>query len=497
MDKEAGDDEEGDEEPSAANGEPSAGQGRSSAERGGQGTENDEPSGEKGGSSTEVGEPGPEKGREDEPTVGPVAFVRETLGESPYGKQVAILEAVAKHRRVSVVGCNGSGKDWTAARVVLWWVNAFRPAKAIVTGPTTRQVSEIVWREMQWAYAWVPKGKLKGKMFRTSRYEVDDETFALGFATDSPYNLQGFHSPNLLVVVTEAHAVDERDVDAIRRLHPKRLLLVGNAYVSPGTFFDSHHSKRHLYEAIRISAEDTPNFTQGEEYIPGMMTRQDVADREAEWGRDDPRFLSTVLAQFPENQDDIVVPLKWAREAAERSLKPDGPVILACDVARHGSDKTVVVRRQGAYARIVHRINGQDTMEIAEYLKRFCDREKVDFLVVDETGVGGGVVDRLKQLRLRGTKLEPFVAGSSPSNPRYHANRGAEVWWIMRNRYEMGDLDTDNDAALIEQVSTRRFYRQGERITLQTKYELAKSPDEADALAMTFAVRKERVKIWV
>ena len=408
-----------------------------------------------------------------------------------------ILEAVAKHRRVSVVGCNGSGKDWTAARVVLWWVNAFRPAKAIVTGPTTRQVSEIVWREMQWAYAWAPKGKLKGKMFRTSRYEVDEETFALGFATDSPYNLQGFHSPNLLVVVTEAHAVEERDMDAIRRLHPKRLLLVGNAYVSPGTFFDSHHSKRDLYEAIRISAEDTPNFTQGAEYIPGMMTRQDVADRKAEWGSDDPRFLSTVLAKFPENQYDVVVPLKWARAAAERSLEPDGPVIVACDVARHGSDKTVVVRRQGAYARIVHRIHGQDTMEIAEYLKRFCDSEKVDFLVVDETGVGGGVVDRLKQLGLRGTKLEPFVAGSSPSNPRYHANRGAEAWWIMRNRYEMGDLDTDNDPALIEQVSTRTFFREGERIKLQTKYELAKSPDEADALAMTFAVRKQKVQIWV
>ena len=227
------------------------------------------------------------------------------------------------------------------------------------------------------------------------------------------------------------------------------------------------------------------------------MTRQDVADREAEWGNDDPRFLSTVLAEFPENQDDIVVPFKWAREAAERSLKPDGPVIVACDVARFGRDKTIVMRRQGAHARIVRKIKGQDTMEIAEYLKGYCDSHRVDFLVVDETGVGGGVVDRLRQLGLRRTKLEPFVAGSSPSNPRYHANRGAEVWWIMRNRYEIGDLDTDNDAALIEQVSTRKFYREGERIRLQIKYKLAKSPDEADALAMTFAVRKERMKIWV
>ena len=398
----------------------------------------EEPSGEK-------GEPSPGPGREDKPSVAPVAFVREVLGEEPYRKQEEILKAVAEHRRVSVVGCNGSGKDWTAARVVLWWVNAFRPAKAIVTGPTTRQVSEIVWREMQWAYAWAPKGKLKGKMFRTSRYEVDEETFALGFATDSPYNLQGFHSPNLLVVVTEAHAVDDRDMDAIRRLHPRRLLLVGNAYVSPGTFYDSHHSKRHLYEAIRISAEDTPNFMEGEEYIPGMMTRQDVADREAEWGSDDPRFLSTVLAKFPENQDDIVVPLKWARAAAERSLKPDGPVIVACDVARYGSDKTVVVRRQGARARIVR--TGSRARTPCRSLSTssgYCDSR--------EGGLPGRRRDGCR--RRCGGPAEAARAAEARSwsrswpGPRRRTRGttrtvGAEVWWIMRNRYQAGDLDTD------------------------------------------------------
>ena len=423
--------------------------------------------------------------------------MRGVLGERAYGKQEEVFRAVERSRRVSVVGCNGSGKDWAAARVVLWWVNAHSPAKAIVTGPTSRQVSEIVWREMRWAYDHAPEGRLKGKMFRSSRYEVDAETFALGFATDSPYNLQGFHSPNLLVVVTEAHAVDELDMDSIRRLNPKRLLLVGNAYVSPGTFYDSHHSKKDLYERVRIRAEDTPNFKEGEDYIPGMMTPEDVADREAEWGRDDPRFVSAVLAEFPEDQDDIVVKRSWAEEAAARSLEPDGPVIVACDVARYGSSRTVVARRQGAHVRIVHRMKGQDTMEIAEFLKGYCEREGADFLVVDETGVGGGVVDRLRQLRLRGPRLVAFVAGAAASNPRYHANLGAEVWWIMRNRYESGDLDTPNDPELIEQVSTRKFHREGERVSLESKYRLAKSPDEADAVAMTFAVRKSRVRIWV
>ena len=427
---------------------------------------------------------------------GAVEFVREVLGETPYAKQVDILRAVARSRRVSVVGCNGSGKDWTAARVVLWWLNAHSPAKAVVTGPTSRQVNDIVWREMQAAYAGA-QDRLKGKMFRTSRYEVDEETFALGFATDSPYNLQGFHSPNLLAVITEAHAMDERDVDAIRRLNPQRLLMVGNAYVSPGTFYDSHHSQEYLYETVRISAFDTPNFTQDEEYVPGMMTKQDVDDRRAEWGEDDPRFKSTVLAEFPENQDNIVVPLFSAKAAVRRTLLPEGLVIVACDVARFGSDKTIVVKRQGPCVEFARKIKGQDTMQIAAYLKAYCDEEEADFLVVDETGVGGGVVDRVREMGLRNTKVKAFVASEAPINRNYFANRGAEVWWAMRARYMSGGLDTPNDEALIEQVSTRKFYREGERIKLESKYTLAKSPDEADALAMTFAVRRAKVKIWI
>ena len=79
----------------------------------------------------------------------PVLFVRHVLGEDLYDKQKAILTAVGRSRRVSVVGCNGSGKDWAAARAVLWWVHSRSPSKAIVTGPTTRQVDDIVWTEMR------------------------------------------------------------------------------------------------------------------------------------------------------------------------------------------------------------------------------------------------------------------------------------------------------------------------------------------------------------
>ena len=245
----------------------------------------------------------------------PVAFVREVLREDPYDKQEEILKAMVAARRVSVVGCNGSGKDWAAARAVLWWMHSRTPVKAIVTGPTTRQVDDIVWNELRVAYGQASE-TLSGRMFRTSRYELDEQSFALGFVSNSPYNLQGFHSPNLLVVLTEAHAVHERDMDAVRRLNPSRLLMTGNPFVNSGAFYDSHHSRRELYTTVQIGAFDTPNLKAGDVLVPGMVTAQDIADRKEEWGEESALYIGSVLGKFPDNLDDAVVPLWAATEAA-------------------------------------------------------------------------------------------------------------------------------------------------------------------------------------
>ena len=425
----------------------------------------------------------------------PVRFAEDTLGEKPYHKQTDILNAVARSRRVSVVGCHGSGKDWAAARAVLWWLHSHSPAKAIVTGPTTRQVDDILWREIRTAHGHAAH-RLRGRVFRTSRYEIDDQTFAIGFSTSSPYNLQGFHSPNLMVVVTEAHAVPGSDIDALRRLNPALTLMTGNPLVAAGPFYDSHHSKRDMYDTVRIGAGDVPNVTRVP--VPGMVAPEHVADRQAEWGRNDPMYVGGVLGRFPDNLNETVVPLRHATDAAERSLQPEGEIVVACDVSRFGQAKTVVVRRQGPVARIVWRVRGRDTMSVAEFLESYCDRERVDTLVVDDSGVGGGVVDRLKQLRLPHTRLVPFVGGKKARKPDRFANLITEVWFAMKRRYEEGTLDTDDDPALIAQVSSRR-HRQPRHaaIILESKGDMSESLDEADALAMTFAVSTGGFKVWV
>ena len=426
-------------------------------------------------------------------------FVEGTLKEETYEKQRDILRAVdSDARRISVVGCNGSGKDWTTARIVLWWVHRYWPAKAIVTGPTLRQVEDIVWNEVRSAHG-KAADKFPGTMLKT-RYDIDEQTFALGFTSNSPYKILGFHSPNLLAVITEAHALPDDYYHAVRRLNPSKLLLTGNPFSSHGVFYDSHHRNRHLWETIQIGAEDTPNILEKRIVIPGMLTMQDVEDHKQEWGEDSPMYIGSVLGQFPENLDDVMVPLSAAKAAAERELEPEGEVIVACDVAHKGQDHTVVMRRQGGVARIVRRVRGYDTMEVSGILKSYCDEHRVAVLVIDKVGVGAGVVDRVREVGLKTAQLEEFGGGESAIRSDRFRNRNAEVWWAMRERYLEGELDTENDANLIGQVSSREYRLDSRgRIELESKKQMKDSPDEADALAMTFAPLHTRrgIKIWV
>lgn len=426
----------------------------------------------------------------------PALYLKEALGAEPYDKQVEIAEALKSSRRISVVGCNGSGKDWLAARLALWWVTAHYPAKVIITGPTYRQVDDVIFNELRSAYR-NASARLGGRLFESPRWELDESTFIVGFSTDRPWNLQGFHSPHLLAIVTEAHAMDEDSVNALYRLNPEAIMLVGNPFATTGPFYSSHHSSRATWDTFNISAYDTPNLQEGSVVIPGMVTMQDVEDRRNEWGEESPMYRGAVLGEFPDELDDALLPLWMVRQATEREAIAEGEVIVACDVARFGRDKTVVARRQGPVAEIVYKAQGRNLMEIAGWLGRYCDDNPVDALVIDDTGLGGGVTDRLREVGIGQTKLVAFKGGEKARAEKRFANRVTESWWELREWVVEGGQLPD-DAALVGQLTSRRYTIQSDkRLILESKQKMSASPDEADALAMTFTGRRGGMKIWV
>ena len=212
-----------------------------------------------------------------------------------------------------------------------------------------------------------------------------------------------------------------------------------------------------------------------------------MEDHKQEWGEDSAQYIGSVLGQFPPNLDDALVPLSAAEAAVERELKPEGQLVVACDVAHKGHDHTVVMRRQGGVARMVRRVRGQDTMEVSGILKSYCDERRVDTLVIDAVGVGAGVADRLREVGLATAANRGVQRGRESQAQDRFVNRNAEVWWRCGD-YLAGTLDTEDDDNLIGQVSSREYTIDSRgRVKLQSKREMTDSPDEADALAMTFA----------
>ena len=456
----------------------------------------------------------------------PVYFVQNVLNEPLFRRQGEILRAIKDESFVSVVGANGTGKDWTAARAILWWISMHKESIVVVIGPTHRQVADVVWKEVRVGYqSAINNNKpLGGSMTKLPRWEITDRRFAVGFATDSEFNIQGYHSPRLLLVITEAHGVADSHIDAGMRLNPSRVLMTGNPFTTEGKFYDSHHSSRDLWHPIQISAYDTPNVKNGEISVPGLINSQQVERRKLELGEDNPMFVAGVLGEFPDALDETLISLKIARAAVTNKLAPGNSIILGVDVAREGNDRTVVVRRDGPVARILWSVQGWDTERVAGWVGRYMEShpatgEAQSYCLIDSVGIGAGVFDKLANGDYT-YELQEFKGGSKAIDKERFKDRNAEAWYNIREALLAGELDLDSNCPcagvldtckqnvdgealnrMVAQLSSRQYIIEGDRrIRLESKDNLRKkgrrSPDEADALAMTFSVRERVLEVW-
>ncbi len=457
----------------------------------------------------------------------PAAFVREVLGGKPWPTQEAVLQALADHQRVTVRSCHGVGKTWLAACSVLWFLYTREPAVVLTTAPTHRQVKEVLWREIrrQHRRMWPdPKGASQGSgtqhgfppafspawrgELRETALRLADDRFALGLTTDEADRFQGFHSPHVLVVVDEASGVNEEIFQAIQGVltgEEARLLLIGNPLHARGTFYESHRSS--TWQGFCISAFDTPNLCgstiemladpairEVRASVPGLVTRRWVWDRYQDWGADSPMYQTRVLGEFPDFATDALIPLSWIRDAMARSLEEvsgAGPVVLGADIARFGDCESAVCVRQGARVLALRCWRGADLMETARRIAGMAQEWGARQVLVDGVGLGGGVVDRLRELGAPG--LQEVNVGRAPRNSERFCMLRDELFFGLRDRLRAGDLCLPNDAVLAEQLAslTYRITPRGQQ-TVGSKGEMREqglpSPDRADALVLSFAV---------
>ncbi len=181
-----------------------------------------------------------------------------------------------------------------------------------------------------------------------------------------------------------------------------------------------------------------------------------------------------------------------------------GPIVLGVDPNRGGRDKCGIVDRQGRRAgkHVCKRFNfGEDLMAIVGQVVRLRDELKpkgLKKIVIDITGIGAGVYDRLRE-QLPSDEVVGINFGARALQPEKYANRRAEMWDLKRQWYDdpagvqVPDSDEfQGDECCVEWGPGASHFKSNGQLLLEPKdhikSRLEYSPDLGDAHALTFAI---------
>ena len=434
---------------------------------------------------------------EDSFLTDPAAWAMDKLQAFLWSKQIEICNSVILNRRTAVRSGHGIGKSWTAGMLAAWWIDTHPIGEAIVitTAPTYNQVHAILWEEIRKQHR---KGDLAGDVLQTDVWNIDKILVGQG-RKPSDYNdqaFQGIHRRYVLVILDEACGVPANlwtGAEAITTNADCRIVAIGNPDNPSSEFFNACKPGSE-WNVIGVSSYDSPNLT-GEEVPedlrPLLVDANWIEGRLKKWGRDSPLFQSKVLGLFPKTSIDTLIPIEWIERAQAKELPADGwPRTLGVDVARFGTDHSVIIARAGGRFRIYSDRNGERTTVTAGRAVKAWMDTNAEEINVDGVGVGAGVVDTLDE---DGYPVVDIQSGAEPNDKKLFINLRAEAYWTLRGMFERDEVDLDpNDDELASQLGSIKyiFTRKG-KIQIESKDDMRKrgmpSPDLADGCMLAVA----------
>lgn len=258
-------------------------------------------------------------------------------------------------------------------------------------------------------------------------------------------------------------------------------LAFSNPRRNSGAFFECFHKDRENWRRWQIDARDVDGTTK--DAYESIIRK---------YGPDSDEARVEVYGKFPNSGVNQLIPLDLVLAAQQREAYDDrgAPLLLGVDVARRGANKSVLAFRKGRDARSIpwQSIQGRETPAVATAVAEAAQKYNVDAIFVDGNGVGGGVVDALKQW---GYRVIDVQSGGSAIDKAKYKNKRAEMWGLMRDWLEIGSIpggETLKDDLIGPEFQYDAVTNQ---IILESKEHMLErgvaSPDEGDALAMTFA----------
>lgn len=415
-------------------------------------------------------------------------FSQKVLQGKSWSKMDEMFDAISEHPNVAVRSGHATSKSFTFARIGLWFLTCYPPAKVIMTAPTGRQTRDILWSEVVKAYA--PVSQIIGGKMTLQRLEIQNDYFMLAFKSKDydPNAFQGFHSPNIMLIYDEACGIARPLWEAGEGLKIGTVVkhLVGGQPFDPISPF-AECFKSPMWHKIHISCLDSPNIT-GECKIEGLVDRAWVEDKKLQWGEDSPLYRMRVLGEFPESSADTLITLAQIQSAIERERETMPPLVMGVDVARYGGDRTVfTIMDVSGKVIFTKELTHLDLMTIVGETINLIKEYKIELTGVDVIGVGGGVVDRLLE---QGYKVKGVNVAESSTEPEKFMNLRAQIYWALRENITA--LSLPDNSNLVADLSDIRykFSSAGGKIQIESKEDMKKrskrSPDYADSLVIAY-----------
>ena len=391
---------------------------------------------------------------------------------------------------IAVASGHGAAKTAFVAWIINWFMSCRPHPQVVCTANTESQLTSKTWREVaKWHKLAANRNWFEWTA--TSFYlKSDPETWkanAIPWSENNTEAFAGTHEENVLVVFDEASKISDKIwevTDGIFTTRKNIWLVFGNGTRNVGRFYECFHK----FKAVNGKAgwrtwniDSRKCQAANSEYLNRLI--------EQYGGEESDQARVRVLGQFPKTATRQLI----STDAVEKCEMHEAegwemlPKVMGVDIARFGENSSTIVIRQGRKVFPVEVLPKMDLMATAHHVAEVMKRERPMQTFVDGSGIGAGVVDRLRQLNF---SVVDVNGGNSSLNPRF-LNKRAEMWWEMKEYIE-GLAELPKDAKLREELTCVEYdYTDKGRIRLDRKSDIMDqygfSPDRADALAMTFA----------
>lgn len=404
----------------------------------------------------------------------------------------------------------GSGRGIGKSALVAWlndWMRSTRlGSTGIITANTEPQLKTRTFAEVgKWAtlainsHWWEPTvlSVRPAPWFREALAEqlkVDTQyyyTMGQTWSEENPDAFAGVHNQQgVILTFDEASGIPVPIFSVSEGFFTEPILdrywfVFSNPRRNSGGFYDCFHEHKAYWKLRQIDSRTVEGTD------PALFAR--IIQQ---YGVESDTVKVEVLGQFPSQGTRQFISNQLVQTAQTRTVEPDlgAPLIMGVDVARYGDDSTVIRFRQGRDARSIPPVifKERDNMWVANEIARLMDKMKPDAVNID-AGNGTGVIDRLREMGYRVTEV--WFGGSSTS--KEWANKRTEMWADLRDWLGGGCIDTS--AALFRDLTAPEydyFGKAQDSVMLEAKESMKgrglPSPDDGDALALTFAGRVAR-----